>query len=279
MQLSSFSALAQQFKAILFDSYGVLKDYSGVIAGAPETLDELRRRGISIRILTNDASRSRSQQADVFKNLGFGTMRTDEIITSGMMAKLFLQDKVVSGKVAYLGTEDAARYVLDAGCEPVAMAEIQSFEEISALVFLDDEGFDWNRDINIAVNLLRHRTIPVVVANTDKLYPKSRGTVAIATGGIAKFVEEVVGRKFLHFGKPDTQMFNYAYEDLNLRDSIAKAEILMVGDTLNTDILGGNKFGIRTCLTLSGNTSSRDFEHDILRTGIMPDFVCQSIAV
>lgn len=272
-----FLPLARQFKAVLFDSYGVLKNYAGVIEGGVEALETLRAEGIALRVLTNDASRSRGQQADKFRALGYSSMRTDEIITSGMMAKLFLQEKVNSGSVAYLGTPDAARYVLDAGCVAVPVGEVDDFNDITALVFLDDEGFDWNLDLNAAVNLLRHRNIPVVVANTDKLYPKSLGRVAVATGGLAKLVEEVVGRKFLYFGKPDTQMFNYAYEELNLNESIAKSEVLMVGDTLTTDIIGANKFGIRSCLALSGVTSAKEYIVSIERTGIMPDHTINSI--
>ena len=81
----------------------------------------------------------------------------------------------------------------------------------------------------------------------------------------------------MQFGKPDTQMFNYAFEDLNRDDSFAKRDVLMVGDTLHTDILGGNKFGIKTCLTLSGNTSLKGHRSDIRRSGIIPDHVVMGI--
>ena len=51
----------------------------------------------------------------------------------------------------------------------------------------------------------------------------------------------------------------------------------MVGDTLRTDILGGNKFGVKTMLVLSGNTREDNYEAQIQSTGIIPDFVCKSI--
>ena len=38
---------------------------------------------------------------------------------------------------------------------------------------LDDEGFDWCQDLNKTVNLIRKKTIPVIVANTDRAYPLS----------------------------------------------------------------------------------------------------------
>ena len=51
----------------------------------------------------------------------------------------------------------------------------------------------------------------------------------------------------------------------------------MVGDTLHTDILGGNKFGIDTLLVLSGNTSESEYQTKIKATGVIPDYVSRSI--
>jgi len=275
----SFLSLAVRFKAVFLDSYGVIKNYNGLINGAQDTIDFLRKNGIAIRILTNDASRSQEQQAESFSKLGLKGIELHEIVTSGMMAKQFLQDKILSGKIGYLGTENSAHYILQSGLEHISVSDIDllSIDDISAFVFLDDEGFDWNVDINKTVNLLRRKNIPVIVANSDKLYPVSKNDVAVATGGIAKLVENMLNKKFIHFGKPDSQMFMYAFDELNQFGSFSKKEILMVGDNLNTDILGGNKFGVKTTLVLSGNTSAKDAELQIHASGIIPDFVCPSI--
>jgi ribonucleotide monophosphatase NagD (HAD superfamily) len=115
------------------------------------------------------------------------------------------------------------------------------------------------------------------VANSDKYYPVSKSDVAIAIGGISRLVEYVVDQKFIRFGKPDSQMFMYAYDDLNKIGNFAKEDILMVGDTLRTDILGGNKFGLKTLLVLSGNTRADNVDLKINSTGIIPDYVADSI--
>jgi len=279
MQAQSFLSIVGNFKAVFLDSYGVIKNYKGLIDGVHDTFDFLRKNGIAIRILTNDASRSQEQQVESFSKSGLKGIKSHEVITSGMMAKQFLQQKVVSGKIAYLGTENSAYYILKSGLEHIAVKDIDidSIDEITAFVFLDDEGFDWNVDINKTVNLLRHKNIPVIVANSDRFYPVSKNDVAIATGGIAKLVESMLHKKFIHFGKPDSQMFIYAFDELNRFGSFQKSEILMVGDTLLTDILGGNKFGLKTTLVLSGNTSAADAELEINSLGIFPDFICPSI--
>ena len=279
MNQNSFLSIAQQFKAVFLDSYGVLKNYKGLIDGVQNTIDVLRSKDITIRILTNDASRSAEQQAESFVQLGLQGIDASEIITSGMMARDFLQQKINKGTIAYLGTENSAHYILQSGLEHIAVSDInmKEMDAISAFVFLDDEGFDWNYDINKTINLLRKINIPVIVANSDKIYPVSKNDVAVATGGIAKLVESILNKKFLHFGKPDTQMFIYAFEDLNRQSNYVKGDILMVGDNLHTDILGGNKFGVKTALVLSGNTRADTVELQINSSGIIPDFICDSI--
>ncbi len=277
----SFLKTVVHFKAVFLDSYGVLKNYKGLIDGVQNTIDFLRSKKIAIRILTNDASRSQEQQAESFTKIGLRGIEVHEIITSGMMAKQFLQQKITHGKIAYLGTQNSAEYILQSGLEhiPVADIDFDDLTSIAAFVFLDDEGFDWNTDITKTVNLLRHKNIPVIVANSDKFYPVSKNDVAIATGGIAKLVESMLHKKFIHFGKPVSQMFMFAFDEINKLTSFNKNEILMVGDTLGTDILGGNKFGVKTALVLSGNTSADDVYMEINASGIIPDYICDSIAI
>ncbi len=279
MERIDFLSLVNNFKVVFLDSYGVLKNHEGLIDGVPQTIDYLRNQGIIIKILTNDASRSRQQQADLFKSLGLNGLTSNQIITSGTLVRHFLEDKKIKGKIAYLGTENAAEYILhiDRDSIPIGEIDLENCDDISAFVFLDDEGFDWNVDINKVINLLRMKNIPVVVANSDKMYPVSPRDVAVGTGGIAKLVENILNRKFIHFGKPDSQMFMYAYNQLLSEGDYTKNEILMVGDTLQTDILGGNKFGLQTVLVLSGNTRESAVDTLVSATGIIPDYICRSI--
>jgi ribonucleotide monophosphatase NagD (HAD superfamily) len=53
----------------------------------------------------------------------------------------------------------------------------------------------------------------------------------------------------------------------------------MVGDTLHTDIIGGNKFGLDTALVLSGNTIPEQAALKIASSGIIPTYVCESVII
>lgn len=279
MEKVSFKSIAKDYKAIFVDSYGVLKNHGGLIEGVQSTIDYFRDEGKTFRVLTNDASRSQDEQVEMFEQIGLKNLKTEEIITSGMLARQFLELKVKSGKIAYLGTHKSARYFLQFGLEPVHVTEIDldNIEDILAFVFLDDEGFDWNEGINKTVNFLRRKNLPVIVANSDKYYPISNNDVAVAIGGISRLIESVLNQKFIRFGKPDSQMFMYAFDDINKTGTFTKSDILMVGDTLHTDILGGNKFGLKTLLVLSGNTYPTSVEMKINSSGIIPDYISDSI--
>jgi HAD superfamily hydrolase (TIGR01450 family) len=280
--LDKFSTVVEQYKVVFFDAFGVLKSYNGLIPGIIETFEYLKATDREYYIVTNDASRSPMQLAQAYHRLGLHAVDQERIISSGMIAKEYLDLKVNDGIVAYLGTEDSAHYIERSGLQalPVGAINDNNIDQVNAVVLLDDEGFDWFNDINRTVNILRQRTIPAIVANTDNIYPVSgSNNVSIAIGGIAKMIESIVGKKFIRFGKPDSQMFMFAYDQIRARRSISKKEILMVGDTLHTDIIGGNKFGIDTVLVLSGNTRPGDAATRISSTGIVPTYVCQEAVI
>lgn len=281
MQLANFETIAANYKVIFFDAFGVLKNYEGLLPGIENTFDWLRVNGKEFYVLTNDASRSPQELAESYYRQGFYGIPPDRIISSGMLAREYLDLKVHHGTVAYLGTESSAHYIetTDLKTLPISRVNLADVNDINALVLLDDEGFDWNTDLNKTVNLLRKRNIPVIVANTDETYPVSKTRIAIAIGAVAEMIETIVGKQFMRFGKPDAQLFMFAFERLGNDRGINKSDVLMVGDTLRTDILGGNKFGLDTVLVLTGNTQAEDADIQIRSTGIIPTYICDSVVM
>lgn len=281
MRTRAFKSVVSKYDVVFFDSYGVLKTAEGLIPGVPETLHYLHERDIDYFVLTNDASRGPHELAEKFHQLGVPEIDEHKIISSGMLAKEYLRYKVKRGTVAYLGTEASAHYIERPNLHtlPIKDLDPDDVEHINALVFLDDEGFDWSRDLNRTVNLLRKRNIPAIIANTDRTYPIGHTDVAIAVGGLANLIEHVLGKTFIRFGKPDAQMFHFAYQHVSNGRSVSKERILMVGDTLSTDIIGGNKFGIDTALVLTGNTLPDQARLNIRTRGIIPDYICESVAI
>lgn len=279
LPLAPFSEIAQRYKVIFFDAYGVLKSSSGVIEGVTDVLAWLTRTGKDVYVITNDSSRSPTAMAKAYVHAELGELvPPSKIISSGLLAKDFLRAKVKSGNVAYLGKPASAFYIESAGLNPIPVSVCTPEHDPRALALLDDEGFDWFADLNRSVNLLRKVNIPVVVANADIAYPTNGSEVGVAVGSLAKMIEGIVSKTFVRFGKPDTMIFSHAFACAHANsDGITKQDVLMVGDTLETDVFGANTFGIDTALVLSGNTLPQRAEVMIAASGILPTYVCQSI--
>jgi HAD superfamily hydrolase (TIGR01450 family) len=280
-RIENFKSIIDKYDIVFFDAFGVIKTYQGLMPGIEKTFEYLEAKNKEYYIVTNDASRSPAQLAESYHRKGLTVITPDRIISSGMLTKEYLDLQVQDGVVAYLGTPESSHYIDSSGLHTLPMSQVNSsnIDKVSAMIFLDDEGFDWCNDLNKTVNLLRKKTIPVIVANTDNAYPLSVGDVSIAIGGIASMIENIVGKKFIRFGKPDSQMFMFAYDLIREYRPVSKKDIVMVGDTLQTDILGGNKFGLDTVLVLSGNTLPKDYETRITATGIMPTYICDNAVV
>ncbi len=282
MRTKSFRSVVRNYKAVFFDAFGVLKNHTGLIQDIDKTFEYLERKGIYYYVLTNDSSRSPEELARWYQEKGLKYITTDKILSSGMLAMEYFKTKITNGNaVAYLGTKASAHYIETVGLKTIHIGDIKldNLDEIESFAFLDDEGFNWNEDINKTINLLRKKNMSVVVANTDINYPVSKNDISVAIGGLADLVESIIGKTFIRFGKPDAQMFLLAYERALKDVSLKRSEILMVGDTLYTDIIGGNKFGMDTALVLSGNTLPDMAKIRISGSGIIPTYVCDSAVI
>ena len=282
LDTQSFATVAAQYEVIFFDAFGVLKNSQGLLPRVLDVLAWLRAERKEVFVVTNDASKSPTEMARAYVHPTQGELvPPSRIVSSGLLAKDFLRAKVRSGEVAYLGKPASAFYIESAGLTPIPICRYATDPGLSppkALALMDDEGFDWSRDINAAVNLLRNHPMPVVVANTDLVYPIGHQQVGVAIGALATMVERIVSQNFIRFGKPDTLMFSYGFSNaVSNRPGLRKSQVLMVGDTLYTDVLGANAFGIDTALVLSGNTVPNEAGLQIRSTGIIPTAVCESI--
>jgi NagD protein len=83
-------------------------------------------------------------------------------------------------------------------------------------------------------------------------------------------LEAASGVKAFSVGKPSPVMLRGARKELGLTTD----QTVVIGDTMETDILGGAQLGFKTVLVLSGGTSRDDLEHFAYR----PDKVVESIA-
>ena len=79
-----------------------------------------------------------------------------------------------------------------------------------------------------------------VVTNSDKYVQQPRYT----NSGLKKYFIEAFISEDTGYEKPSLEYFNYVAQRI---DNFDKEKTLIIGDSLSSDIKGGNNFGIRTC--------------------------------
>ena len=109
----------------------------------------------------------------------------------------------------------------------------------------------------------------LIATNLDISCPVEDG-IRPGCGAITALVEKATGKSAFYVGKPSGIMMRLARKKLKLRTE----QIVMIGDTMYTDILGGVEMGYNTVLVMSGGTSKEELEH----YSYQPNHVINSIA-
>lgn len=243
----------------LLDMDGVIYRGSEVIPGAVEFIARLQRNDIPFMFLTNNSQRTRRDVMTRLQRMGFD-VGEESIFTCAMATARFLAKQKPNG-TAYVVGEGGLLHALH--------------ENGYAIVDHDPdyvvvgEGRTFTMEIMEAAVRMVMRGAKLVATNMDPNCPTAKG-LRPGCGAIVAMLEKATGVEAFSVGKPSPVMMREARKSLGLTTS----ETIMVGDTMETDILGGAQMGYQTILVLSGGTK-RD---DLLRFAYRPDRVVNSVA-
>jgi NagD protein len=215
-------------------------------------------------LLTNDGNHSVEEKARFLNRYGFD-FNPDEITSCTDGVKEVVAEQGLAGRLFFVvGDTGKPCSVERAGLR--VTRDIERLPECEGVV-VGEENYDWEPVINGVVNhLLKHPGQPLLVPNPDEYYPGKAGTIQIAAGGVARFIQRVVevyGVKVKprYLGKPYQPIFEYNHHAMERRlgKTVKRERVLMVGDSLASDIRGANDFGYRSGLLLTGITKERHF--------------------
>jgi NagD protein len=243
----------------LIDMDGVIYRGTELIPGAKEFIVRLLDEDIPFLFLTNNSQRSRRDVATKLNRMGM-PIEEKHVFTCAMATARFLARQLPGGTAYVIGESGlinalhANGYsIVDSHADYVVVGEGRtlSFEMVERAVQLILEG------------------ARLIATNLDPNCPTSTGTRP-GCGAVVALLEKAAGVKAFSVGKPSPVMMRAARKELGLE----AAETIMIGDTMETDILGGVQMGYRTVLVLSGTTSRTDLK----RFAYRPDVVVNSIA-
>ena len=246
-------------KGFLIDMDGVIYRSHQLIPGAAEFIANLRRSRIPFMFLTNNSQRTRRDVAMKLSRMGV-PVEDRHIFTCAMATARFLASQKPGGTAFVIGEggllnalHSNGYAIVDRAPDYVVVGEGRtlSFEMLEQAVQMVLDG------------------AKLIATNLDPNCPTNAGTRP-GCGAIVSLIEKATGIQAFSVGKPSPVMMRQARKELGM----ATSETIMIGDTMETDILGGVQMGYRTILVLSGGSS----REDLTKYAYQPDFVIDSVA-
>jgi HAD superfamily hydrolase (TIGR01450 family) len=241
--IGSQQPLARRYDVALLDLDGVVYVGEQPVAGAPQALASARQAGMRLAFVTNNASRTPDQVAELLRRVGVPAA-ADEVVTSAQAAAHYLADRLPPGApVLVLGTTGLIEAVTERGLKPVFSAE----QDPAAVVQGFFPGLDWSMLAEGAVAI--GRGVPWLATNLDATVPSPRGPLP-GNGSLVAALRHATGQTPAATGKPDPAMHAESVERSQARHPI------VVGDRLDTDIEGARRADCDSLLVLSGVTDA-----------------------
>jgi 4-nitrophenyl phosphatase len=249
---------------------GAILDMDGVLWRADQPLCDLpllfqkfEENKIKVVLASNNATSSKDQFLDKLEKMGV-SLEPWQVVSSSM-AMVYLLKKFYSNEspIYVVGSQSLKDYLKENGF-------FHSEKDPVAVVVGMDRELTYEK-IDTAARLVRSGIL-FFGTNPDMTYPTPEGLTPGAGSCIAA-IEGASGKQATIAGKPNPYLFEVAMERLVTKPG----DTLVVGDRLETDILGGVRAGCKTLLVLSGVTQAEDLKNwtpkpDLVLNNIMELF-------
>ncbi|MFQ5859784.1 MAG: HAD-IIA family hydrolase [Anaerolineae bacterium] len=249
------SVSLRTIKAFVIDMDGVLYRGQARLPGARAFLLALQREDVPYVLLTNNSTLTVAQYVEKLRRMDI-EVAPERILTSAVATALYLAGRAEPGTPMYMigmdGLEEALReqgFVLTDGNPEYVVVGLDTDATYQAL--------------STATLAIRDGAA-FIGTNPDPTLPTERG-LEPGAGAILAAIEAATGVQPQIIGKPQPGAFEVALRRLNTRPG----ETAMLGDRMETDVVGGARAGLRTILVLTGATS-RD---DLANAEVEPDWV------
>jgi NagD protein len=246
--------------------HGYLIDMDGVIYRGPEMIDgadrfvhELRRRDFPFRFLTNNSQRTRRDVVFKLSRMGI-EVEEEHIFTCAIATARYLAQVKKNGTAFVIG---------EGGLLTALHHNGYAITDHDPDYVVVGEGRTFNLELVEAAVRMIMNGAKLIATNLDPNCPTPTG-LRPGCGAMVAMLELATGAKAFSVGKPSPVMMRAARKELNLQTD----ETMMIGDTMETDILGGVQLGFHTALVLSGGTRIEDLD----RFAYGPEIVVPSVA-
>ena len=254
LQFKPLLSTLDDYDAYLFDLWGVIVEGAELYSGVVDTINQISK---SKKVFfVSNAPRPRFNSYERLKSWGLEVAQ-ESVYTSGEIAR-----QIILSSKERLGIDKPLIYHLGADRNSEILAELNlstTNDLVSANILLlslyRDEG-DNLEEFDQLFETALEKNIICICANPDTIIP-NLGIKRYCSGYFAAKYQQL-GGKVIYTGKPGAEIFNQV---LSTMPNMPKNRVLMIGDTLDTDILGANGAGIYSSLVMTGN--ARKFHENI----------------
>ena len=255
----------EPLKSVFLDGDGVLWRADNAINGLHRLFQVLEQHAIDWALLTNNNTRTRDDYVQKLRGFGIST-NPEQVFTSSTVTADYLKERFgpearfhVIGMGGLIDTLRDAGFVLSIG-------EERSENEVAAVVAGMDREITHEK-IKVAMRLILDGAA-FIATNTDGSFPTPDGFNP-GTGMVIGALQATSNVQPVVIGKPEAAIFEMALAKLGADP----ASTAMVGDRLETDILGANRAGLFSIAVLTGVTNRQQ----IATSQIQPDLVYDDI--
>jgi NagD protein len=230
----------------LIDMDGVLYRGSELIPGSADFIAQLRARDIPFRLLTNNSQRTRRDVVAKLDRLGID-VDEEHVFTSALATARFLAQQTPGGTAFVIG---------EGGLLTALHSNGYAVVDHDPDYVVVGEGRTFNLELVEAAVRMVLGGAKLIATNLDPNCPTQDG-LRPGCGAMVAMLEMAAGVKAFSVGKPSPVMMRAARKELGLTTD----QTTIIGDTMETDILGGVQLGFHTVLVLSGGTRREDLQH------------------
>lgn len=260
--------IADLYDAFLLDAFGVLNIGETAIPGVIGRIEMLRQRGKRLLVVSNAAGFPHAALIEKYHRLGYDFAPEDVITSrSTLLSAIGRQAGLHWGLMATRSTGLRDLEALNLTYleeDPAPYAAVEGFLLVGSAAWTEERQA-------LLVAALKARPRPVWVGNPDIVAPRETG-FSVEPGHFAHRLADETGVTPQFFGKPFRDIYDLAFARLG--PDVPRHRIVMVGDSLHTDILGAQTAGIGSALIAGfGFFAGYDIQSAIGRSGIYPDHI------